>query len=63
MKKFDIEFEKKIILEQARFGRRNLELEMQTKKLKTKLQLLKEERELEREMKRAALENDDVRSQ
>ena len=60
MKKFDIEFETKMRLEQARFERRRLELEMP---LKTKHQLLEEERELERKVKRAALENDDARSQ
>ena len=59
MKKFDIEFETKMRLEQARFERRRLELEMQMKELKTKHQLL----ELERKVKRTALENDDGRSQ
>ena len=63
MKKFDIEFETKMRLEQARFERRKLELEMQMKELETKHQLLEEERELERKVKRTALENDDVRSQ
>ena len=63
MKKFDIEFETKMRLEQARFERRRLELEMQTKELETKHQLLEEERELERKVKRTALENDDARSQ
>ena len=62
MKKFDIEFETKMRLEQARFERRRLELEMQMKELETKHQLL-EERELERKVKRTALENDDARSQ
>ena len=63
MKKFDIEFETKMRLEQARFERRRLELEMQMKELETKHQLLEEERELERKVKRTALENDDARSQ
>ena len=63
MKKFDIEFETKIRLEQARFERRKLELEMQMKELETKHQLLEEERELERKVKRTALENDDACSQ
>ena len=63
MKKFDIEFETKIRLEQARFERKRLELEMQMKELETKHQLLEEERELERKKKRTALENDDARSQ
>ena len=63
MKKFDIEFEIKIRLKQARFERRRLELEMQMKELETKHQLLEEERELERKVKRTALENDDARSQ
>ena len=63
MKKFYIEFETKMRLEQARFERRKLELEMQIKELETKHQLLEEERELERKVKRTALENDDVRSQ
>ena len=63
MKKFDIGFETKIRLEQARFERRKLELEKQMKKLETKHQLLEEERELERKVKRTALENDDARSQ
>ena len=63
MKKFDIEFETKMRLEQARFERRTLELKMQIKELETKHQLLEEERELERKVKRTALENDDARSQ
>ena len=63
MKKFDIEFETKMRLEQARFERRKLELEMQIKELETKHQLLEEERELERKGKRTASENDDARSQ
>ena len=63
MKKFDIEFENKMRLEQGRFERRRLELEMQMKELETKHQLLEEERELERKVKRTALENDDGRSQ
>ena len=63
MKKFDVELETKMRLEQARFERRRLELEMQMKELETKHQLLEKERELERKMKRTALENDDARSQ
>ena len=63
MKKFDIEFKTKMRLEQARFERRRLELEMQMKELETKHQLLEEERELERKVKRTALENNDARSQ
>ena len=63
IKKFDIDFKTKIPLEQARFEWRRLELEMQLKELETKHQLLEEERELERKVKRTALENDDVRSQ
>ena len=63
MKKFDIEFETKMRLEQARFERRRLELEMKMKELETKHQLLEEERELERKVKRTALENDDAPSQ
>ena len=63
MKKFDIEFETKMRLEQARFERRRLELEMQMKELETKHQLPEEERQLERKVKRTALENDDGRSQ
>ena len=63
MKKIYIEFETKMRLEQARFERRRLELEMQMKELETKHQLLEEERELERKVKRTALENDDGRSQ
>ena len=62
MKKFDIEFETKMQVEQARFERRRLELEIQMKELETKHQLLEEERELERKAKRTALENDDGRS-
>ena len=62
-KKFYIEFETKMRLEQARFERRRLELEMQMKELETKHQLLEEERELERKVKRIALENNDARSQ
>ena len=63
MKKFDIEFETKMRLEQARFERRKLEEEMQLKELEIKQQLLEEERELERKVRRTALENDDARSQ
>ena len=55
MEKFDIEFKTKMRLEQARFERRRLELEMQMKELETKHQLLEEERELERKVKRTAL--------
>ena len=62
-KKFALEFESKIRLEQARFERRRLELEMQMKELEIKHQLLEEERDLERKVKRTALENDDARSQ
>ena len=63
MNKFDIEFDTKMQLEQAWFERRKLELEMQMKELETKHQLLEEQRELERKVRRTALENDDVRSQ
>ena len=63
MKKFDIEFKTKMRLKEARFERRRLELEMQMNELETKHQLLEEERELERKVKRTALENDDGRSQ
>ena len=63
MKKFEIEFETQLRLEQARFERRKLELEMRMKELETKHQLLEQERELERKVKRTALENDDARSQ
>ena len=62
MKKFDIEFKTKTRLEQARFERRKLELVMQMKELETKHQLLEEERELERKVKRTALENNDAGS-
>ena len=63
MKKFDVEFETKTRLEQARFERRRLELKMQMKELETKRQLLEEEHNLERKVKRTALENDDALSQ
>ena len=63
MKKFNIKFETQLRLELARFERRKLELEMQMKELETKHQLLDQERELERKMKRTALQNDDARSQ
>ena len=63
MKKFNIKFETQLRLEQARFERMKLELEMQMKELETKHQLLEQERELERKVKRTALENDDARSQ
>ena len=63
MKKFDIEFETKMRLEQARFERRKLELEMQKKERETKHKLLEEEHELERKVKRTAIENEDARSQ
>ena len=63
MKIFAIEFETKMRMEEARFERRKLELEMQMKELETKHQLLEEERELERNVKSTALENDDARSQ
>ena len=63
MQKFDIELETKMRLEQARFELRELKLELKMKELETKHQLVEEERELERKVKRTALENDDVRSQ
>ena len=63
MKKFDIEFETKMRLEQVRLERRRLELEMQMKKLETKHQLLEGEFELEHKVKRTTLESDDSRSQ
>ena len=63
MKKFEIEFETKIQLEQAGLERRRLEMEMQMKELETKRQLLEEEREIERKVKRTALENEDARFQ
>ena len=63
MKKFYIEFETKMRLEQAWFEWRKLELEIQMKELETKHKLLKEERELERKVNRTALKNDDLRSQ
>ena len=63
MKKFDLEFKTKMRLEQARLKRRILELEMQMKELETKHQLQEEERDLERKVKRTALENNDARSQ
>ena len=63
IKKFDVEFQTKMQLEQAQFERKKLELEMQMKEMETKHQLLEEERELERKVKRTALDNDDVRSQ
>ena len=50
-------------LEKARFERKRLELEMQMKELETKHQLLEEELELERKVKRIALGNNDARSQ
>ena len=52
----------KMILEQTRCERRKLELEIQMMEVETKHQPL-EERELERKVKRTALENDDVRYQ
>ena len=63
MKKFDIEFETKTRLEQARFERRKLQLEMQMTELETKHHLLEEEPELDRKAKRTLLENEDIRSQ
>ena len=63
MKNSDIELETKMRLEQARFEQRRLELEMQMKELETKHKLLEEEPELERKVKRTALENDYGRSQ
>ena len=63
MEKFDIEFENKMQLAQARFARRRLALEMQMKELETKHQLMEEEPELECKLKKTALENDDARSQ
>ena len=63
MKKFDVQFETTMQLEQMRFERRRLEPEMQMKELETKHQLLEEARKLERKGKRTALENDDARAQ
>ena len=57
------EYKIKMRLEQARFERSQLVLEMQMKELETKHDLLREERELERKVKRTSLEIDDVRSQ
>ena len=63
MKKFEIKFETEMRIEHARFGWRRLELEMLMKEQENKHHLLEEERELERKLKRTALENDDVCSQ
>ena len=63
IKSFDIDFKTKLRLEQARFDRRKLELEMQMKELETKHQLLEEERDLERKVKKTALENSEFRCQ
>ena len=66
MKKFetkDEEFETMMQLEEARFERRRLELQMQMKELEIKHQLLEKERELERKVKRTAFEKNDARSQ
>ena len=49
--------------QQVRFQRRKLELEMQMSELETKHHLLEEDLELERKVKRKAIENDDVHSQ
>ena len=54
--KFDGLLETKLRLERAMFEQRKLELEMQIKELETN-QLLEEERELERKVKRTASEN------
>ena len=62
-KKFEIELETKMQLEQARFELRWRKWEMQLKELETKHQVLEEDRELERKVKKKALENDDVPSQ
>ena len=62
MRKIDIEFKTMMRLEQARFERRNLELEMKMKEMDTKRELLEEEHELELKVKITALENDDVSS-
>ena len=43
MKKFDIEFDTKMRLEQTRFERKRLDVEMQMKELETKHTLLEEE--------------------
>ena len=50
MKKFYIEFEFKLRLEQELFERRKLELGMQMKELETKHHIFEEERELERKV-------------
>ena len=50
-------------LEQTRFERRKLKLEILMKELETKHQRLEEERELERKVKRTALENHHACSQ
>ena len=63
MKNFDVEFETKKRLEQARFERRRLELGTQMNERETKHQLLEEERELQRKVNRTSLKNDDARSQ
>ena len=56
--KLNIAFRTKLQLEQARFQRRNFELEVQMRKLETKHQLLQEEREHERKAYETALEDD-----
>ena len=61
VKKFDIEFKTKLLTEQAQFEQSNLELEKQTKELKPKNKLRKEERKLERRVLGTKLDNDDAR--
>ena len=63
MKKFDIGFKTKLYLEQARSESRTRELEMHIKKTEINQQLVENERELQRKLKRTALESDDVRPQ
>ena len=59
MGKIDIEFEAMLQLEQAQFAQRRLALEMPISKIETEHQLLEEKRELERKVKKTALENDE----
>ena len=63
MKKINIDFETKLLLDQAQFEQRKLQLEMQMKEIETKRSLVEREGELEQERRNMKLENDGAGSQ
>ena len=56
MNQFDIEFETKLRLEQTCFERKKLELEMQMKRFEQEYQIMEEQRQVHRKVKRTVFE-------